>query len=51
MSKNIKNNNKNTEAKIKKRTEELYELNKYMTGRELKMIELKKIIKNLKNNK
>jgi nitrogen fixation/metabolism regulation signal transduction histidine kinase len=37
------------EAKVKERTAELEKTNKYMTGRELKMIELKKKITELEN--
>ena len=36
----------NVDKKIKKRTENINKLNKFMVGRELKMIELKKQIKN-----
>ena len=39
------------EAKVKKRTAELEKINKFMTGRELKMIELKKKITELENVK
>lgn len=44
---------KNIENKIEKRTEQLEKMNAMMTGRELKMIELKKEIKNIstKNKK
>lgn len=38
------------ENKIEKRTSELEKMNKYMVDRELKMIELKKVIKQLKKN-
>jgi len=39
----------NIEGEVEERTSELKKLNKYMTGRELKMIELKKQIQKLEN--
>lgn len=41
----------NTEKKIKERTADLEKLNRFMTGREIKMIELKKQIQELKEKK
>lgn len=52
MIKKIKNVQEGIEKKIIKRTAELEKMNKYMVGRELKMIELKEKIKKLeKSNK
>ncbi|MEI8060830.1 MAG: HAMP domain-containing protein [Candidatus Berkelbacteria bacterium] len=48
MTASLKNSIENTEEKIKERTADLEKLNKYMTGRELKMIELKKEIADMK---
>lgn len=42
MTAQIKESKQNIESKVTERTEDLNKLNKYMTGRELKMIELKK---------
>lgn len=50
MTKTIKESQKNTETKIKERTEDLEKLNKFMTGREIKMIELKDKIKELEGD-
>lgn len=47
MSRDLKEARENIEAKVKDRTEELEKLNRFMTGRELKMIELKKKIQDL----
>ena len=49
MTASLKNSIENTEEKIKERTADLEKLNKYMTGRELKMIDLKERIKELEN--
>jgi len=43
----LKESRENIEAKVKERTEELEKLNSFMTGREIKMIELKKKISEL----
>jgi len=52
MAERLKENIEGVEKKIKDRTEELENLNRYMVGREMKMIELKKQISDLqKNNK
>lgn len=48
MAKDLKYSRTNIEQKVSQRTEELQKLNRFMTGRELKMIELKKKIKELK---
>ncbi|MEA2112554.1 MAG: cache domain-containing protein [Patescibacteria group bacterium] len=48
MTDDLSQSRNNTEQKIKKRTEQLEKMNKSMTGRELKMIELKKEIIKLK---
>ncbi len=52
MTKTLEDSIKNVEKKVKERTGQLEKINRYMTGRELKMIELKKKIKELaeKNN-
>lgn len=47
MAVEIKESRQNIEAKVKERTEELEKLNRFMTGRELKMVELKKKIEEL----
>lgn len=47
---NIKEARSNIEQKVADRTQELERLNQTMTGRELKMIELKKEIKDLRSN-
>ncbi|MEI6851161.1 MAG: HAMP domain-containing protein [Candidatus Saccharibacteria bacterium] len=47
----IKDSSENVEIKIESRTKELNKLNSLMTGRELKMIELKKTIAELEKNK
>lgn len=47
MTKTIEESQRNIEAKVKERTEDLEKLNKFMTGREIKMIELKKRIEEL----
>jgi len=44
MTKSLQESIENTENKVKERTADLEKLNKFMTGRELKMIELKKKI-------
>lgn len=49
MTTSLQKSIENTEDKIKERTAELEKLNKFMTGRELKMIELKEKIKVLEN--
>jgi len=49
MTKNLQKSKVNIEKKIAERTAELEKLNQAMTGRELKMIELKKEILELKN--
>lgn len=51
MADKLKKNIEQVEQKVKDRTKELETLNKYMTGRELKMIELKKQIGELEKNK
>jgi C4-dicarboxylate-specific signal transduction histidine kinase len=51
MSDRLFKNRQNIEKKIKDRTKQLEKINKSMTGRELKMVELKKQIQNLKNTK
>jgi nitrogen fixation/metabolism regulation signal transduction histidine kinase len=51
MSKNLDESHKNTEQKVNERTSELTKLNKYMTDREIKMIELKKEIELLKGGR
>ena len=45
----LKESKVNIENKVAERTADLEKLNKYMTGRELKMIELKKRIKELED--
>lgn len=40
-----------TEEELKKRAEELENINKLMVGRELKMIEMKQELERLRNNK
>jgi nitrogen fixation/metabolism regulation signal transduction histidine kinase len=47
MAKKLNESHENIEAKVTERTNELTKLNKYMTGRELKMMELKKEITRL----
>jgi len=47
----LKEARENLEDKIKKRTSDLEKTNKFMVGRELKMMELKKEIDSLKNKK
>jgi len=47
----LKDSIMNVEKKVQQRTEKLNQLNSFMIGRELKMIELKKKIKILENNK
>lgn len=47
MTSTLKDSIENTEKKVKERTADLEKLNKFMTGRELKMIELKKKIEEL----
>ena len=47
MADSLKDSRENIEKKITERTQSLERLNKFMTGRELKMIELKNKIKNL----
>ena len=49
MTEELKNNIENIEKKVEERTKQLEEVNKIMTGREIKMIELKKQIEELKN--
>lgn len=51
MADKLKDSIINTEKKVKQRTAELEKINKTMVGRELKMVELKKEINELKNNK
>jgi HAMP domain-containing protein len=51
MAKNLHESRSNIEQKIEERTSDLEQLNRSMTGRELKMIELKKEIEELKNKK
>jgi C4-dicarboxylate-specific signal transduction histidine kinase len=51
MSKSIKDYSDNIEKKINDKTAKLEKINKYMVGRELKMIELKKTVQELKDNK
>lgn len=48
MAVDLKESRENIESKIKERTLQLEKLNKYMVGRELKMIELKKEIDKIK---
>ena len=48
MNKSIKEAKENIEKKVSERTKELEDLNKFMTGRELKMMELKQEIEKLK---
>ena len=43
-------NKKDSELKLKEKMDELTKFNEVMLGRELKMIELKKEIDNLKNS-
>ena len=50
MTLSLKESIENTEEKIKERTADLEKLNSFMTGRELKMIELKKKIKELEDS-
>jgi len=47
----LEKSNMNIEKKIQERTSELEKVNKYMTGRELRMLELKKEIEKLKAKK
>ncbi|HMB26219.1 MAG TPA: cache domain-containing protein [Patescibacteria group bacterium] len=47
MAKEVEKTKKNIDKKVKKRTERLKKLNRIMTGRELKMMELKEKIKDL----
>lgn len=47
MTKTLKDSIENTEKKVKERTEDLEKLNRFMTGREIKMIELKEKIEKL----
>lgn len=49
MAMSLKKARTNIEKKVDKRTEELSKMNKYMVGRELKMMELKEKIKKSKN--
>lgn len=51
MAEELKENKENVEQKVKDKTKDLETINKYMVGRELKMIELKKQINNLEKNK
>lgn len=51
MAINLDESQKNIAQKIDERTQQLTKLNKYMTGRELKMIELKKEIEKLKGGR
>jgi nitrogen fixation/metabolism regulation signal transduction histidine kinase len=51
MTSTIKESQENIEAKIAERTADLEKLNKFMTGREIKMIELKKKIEELEGDK
>ena len=51
MSSKLNNTIKNIEKKIAERTTSLEKVNKFMTGRELKMVELKKKIIDLENKK
>lgn len=51
MSQKLKESIDGVEQKIKDRTKELESLNKYMVGRELKMVDLKKRINDLEKNK
>jgi methyl-accepting chemotaxis protein len=51
LAEKLEKNKEDTENKIKKRTSQLEKTNEFMVGRELKMIELKKEIINLKKNK
>ena len=50
MAGKLKENIEGVEQKVKDRTKELETLNKYMVGRELKMIELKKQINSQNKN-
>jgi C4-dicarboxylate-specific signal transduction histidine kinase len=47
----LQKSRQNIEKKVQDRTKELEKLNKFMTGRELKMLELKEEIKKLNNKK
>ena len=47
MTMSLKKSRSNIEKKVAERTADLEKLNKSMTGRELKMVELKKKIKDL----
>jgi len=49
MAKDLQASQTNIEAKINERTQQLTKLNRFMTGREIKMIELKKKIEELEN--
>ena len=49
MANRLQKSKQETEKEITQRTADLEKLNKYMVGRELKMVELKKEIKELKN--
>lgn len=51
MASDLKESRSNIEQKIAERTDELQKLNKFMTGREIKMIELKEKIKELEEKK
>lgn len=51
MADKLKKSLEKTEAEVKERTADLEKINKFMTGRELKMIELKKQIQDLKEAK
>jgi methyl-accepting chemotaxis protein len=48
MTRNLNESHQNIEKKVNERTEELTRMNKYMTGREIKMIELKQEIEKIK---